>query len=98
MRSVHNVHQVHNTCLILFLFLFLSMMSATVQSEIPFPDALENATIRLDKINDILNNALIVGNGDINALLYSDGSNIILNLTKNDVWDARLITENDPPI
>ncbi|HPA46468.1 MAG TPA: hypothetical protein PK395_11950 [bacterium] len=100
MRIVHNVHQVHNVHNVFFfsLFLLLSMMSAPAQSEIPFPDALDDAAIRLDKIDDILNNALIIGNGDINALLYSDGSNIILNLTKNDVWDARLITENDPPI
>ena len=41
---------------------------------------------------------MIVGNGDINALVHSRGSRVIISLTKNDVWDARLLTENDPPL
>ena len=45
-----------------------------------------------------LNGSLIVGNGDINALVYSNNNSVVMNLTKNDVWDARLETLNDPPI
>ncbi len=96
---MNTIHKVRKRLSIPFLLLFLlqSAMSSA-QSEIPFPDALENAAIRLADIGDILNKALIIGNGDINALVYSNDNSIILNLTKNDVWDARLITENDPPI
>jgi len=42
--------------------------------------------------------ALILGNGDVNALLHASGDQLVLRLTKNDVWDARLDTSNDPPI
>ena len=67
-------------------------------NKIPFLKALNNASIEVDNLNDILNNALLIGNGDINALIYSDSNSILLNLTKNDVWDARVETINDPPI
>ena len=65
---------------------------------IPYPKALADAAIKVDNINDILNGALIIGNGDINALIYSDSNSIVMNLTKNDIWDARVETLNDPPI
>ncbi len=65
---------------------------------IPFPEALERAAIQVDTLNDILDGSLIIGNGDINALVYADSQGIMMTLTKNDVWDARLLTENDPPL
>lgn len=83
---------------------FLVIIFATIgkasgsDSGIPFPQALEEASIKVNNLNDILNGSLIIGNGDINALIYSDGSSILLNLTKNDIWDARVETSNDPPI
>jgi hypothetical protein len=67
-------------------------------ARIPFPGALERAAIRVDTLNDILDGSLIIGNGDINALVYADSQGIVMTLTKNDVWDARLLTENDPPL
>ena len=68
------------------------------KKKIPFPKALAGASIKADNINDILDGALIIGNGDINALVYSDHGSIVMNLTKNDVWDARLNAFNDPPL
>ena len=65
---------------------------------IPFVEALDGASISVDRLDDILKYALIVGNGDINALVYTDSGNIELVLTKNDVWDARLETALDPPL
>ena len=65
---------------------------------IPFPAALDAAAVSVEKLDSILDDSLILGNGDINALLYSDGSNLVLRLTKNDVWDARLDAKLDPPI
>ena len=64
----------------------------------PFPEALDRAAIRVEKTDDIAYDALILGNGDINALLYSEGGAPALVLTKNDVWDARLDSKFDPPL
>jgi hypothetical protein len=82
----------------LFVLVFVSADSPLGAPAIPFPDALESATITVDRLDDIRDHALILGNGDINALLYSDAAGPCLMLTKNDVWDARLITANDPPL
>lgn len=67
-------------------------------NKIPYPKALNDATIKVENLSDILNGSLIIGNGDINALIYSDSNSIVMNLTKNDVWDARIETFKDPPI
>ena len=65
---------------------------------IPFPKALDAAAIEADTLESILDDALLIGNGDVNALLHTDGGNLVLRLTKNDVWDARIDTSNDPPL
>ncbi len=65
---------------------------------VPFLEALDRAAIQQERLDDVLEHGLIIGNGDINALLYARDSHIVLSLTKNDVWDARLLTENDPPL
>ncbi len=67
-------------------------------TSIPFPEALAGADIRMAGLNRILDDALLVGNGDINALVWSEHRGLDLMMTKNDVWDARLMTENDPPL
>ncbi len=64
----------------------------------PFPDALDAAAISVPSLDSILEYALVVGNGDINALLYAPRGNLAMVLTKNDVWDARLDSRLDPPI
>ena len=66
--------------------------------EVPFPGALEQANISQDRLDSVLEHSLILGNGDINGLLYSESGNLVLRLSKNDVWDARLDTSNDPPL
>ena len=65
---------------------------------IPFPRALDGAAISVKALESILDDALLLGNGDLNGLLYSDGGGLVLRLTKNDVWDARLDAQRDPPI
>lgn len=77
------------------IFLACSGMQA---DQIPYPFALTDATIRVERLTDISEYSLILGNGDINALIYADSNSILMNLTKNDVWDARLETANDPPL
>ncbi len=77
------------------------VLSAGVEADvgpIPFAPSLARADIHQERIDDVLEHGLILGNGDINALVYSSGGRLIISLTKNDVWDARLLTENDPPL
>ena len=65
---------------------------------ISFPGALNSAAIIQSSICSLDTNGMIIGNGDINALIYSAKDQLIMNLAKNDVWDARLITEKDMPL
>ena len=66
--------------------------------EIPFVKALDAAAVWQERMATSAQHAMILGNGDINALLHSDGGAIVLRLTKNDVWDARLDSKLDPPL
>jgi len=80
--------------------LSLSFASLAVAAEptAPFPRALDGAAIAVKTLDSILDDALLLGNGDVNALLYTDGGSLVLRLTKNDVWDARLDAQRDPPL
>jgi len=84
----------------LFLVLVAAVAPRVCASEpaIPFPEALDAAEVSQARIDSVTERALLLGNGDINALLYSDSGNVLLRLTKNDVWDARLDTSEDPPL
>lgn len=75
-----------------------TLTAAGEGADIPFAEALSRADIQQTRIDNVLNHGLIIGNGDINALVYSSDGRVIVSLTKNDVWDARLLTENDPPL
>lgn len=77
----------------------VSLLAAEADSNaIPFLASLNRADIQQERLDNVLENALILGNGDINALVYSRDGNVVISLTKNDVWDARLLTEKDPPL
>jgi len=78
----------------------LQAASLTAQDgTIPFVDSVEDAAIIQSGSLDFLENALLLGNGDINALVAARLDSIQLRLTKNDVIDARVDTSNDlPPI
>jgi hypothetical protein len=65
---------------------------------IPYPDALNTASIVQSSIDNLDTEAMVIGNGDINALVYSKNDELVMHLAKNDVWDARLMTEKDPPL
>ena len=67
-------------------------------AEIPYPDALERAAVTLSTLDDPINDALLIGNGDLNALVFAEGDDLVIRITKNDVWDARLESALDPPI
>jgi len=81
-------------CLLLILLLKISSFA----QGIPYPDALDGSAIIQNSIKNLDSAAMIIGNGDINALIYSKDDNLVMHLAKNDVWDARLVTEKDPPL
>jgi len=83
---------------VLVLTILAAPQAPAGEPAIPYPKALDAAAIAVPTLESIHDHALILGNGDINALLYSEGGNLVLRLTKNDVWDARLDTSNDPPL
>ncbi|MBX3178419.1 MAG: hypothetical protein KF886_13750 [Candidatus Hydrogenedentes bacterium] len=64
----------------------------------PFPGALDRAAIAVETLDNIVEHGLLLGNGDMNALVHAEGDDLIVRLTKNDVWDARIPTELDPPL
>jgi len=77
----------------------VSAVRSTAEPEgIAFPKALDASVISLDRLDDILDRSFILGNGDLNGLLYEEAGSLILRISKNDVWDARLDTANDPPL
>jgi len=65
--------------------------------QIPYESSLDSAAIHQTELKQ-LDNSIIIGNGDINGLVYSVDGNINISLTKNDVWDGRLITKDDPSL
>jgi len=84
-------------CVVTFFFLMLAT-AATAAESIPFPKAIDQSAVATVSLGNVVNDALILGNGDVNGLLYADGKDLVLRLTKNDVWDARLDSKLDPPL
>ncbi|MCP4643928.1 MAG: hypothetical protein GY851_26025 [bacterium] len=73
-------------------------VAAMAQESIPFPEALNRAAISFSSLSDPINDALILGNGDLNVLVFAEGDDLVVRITKNDVWDGRLDTPLDPPL
>ena len=72
--------------------------SACAASPIAYPDALAAAAVSEGSISDIHAQGLVVGNGELNAIIYSSGNDLHLRIDKNDCWDVRVDTQNDPPM
>ncbi len=91
-------HPIATTILLVELAAAILPRVPASEPAIPFAQALDSAAISPSRLDSVTERALILGNGDINALLYSDSGSVVLRLTKNDVWDARLDTSQDPPL
>ncbi len=74
------------------------MANAADKQSIPFPQALERSSVALTAFGEAINDALILGNGDLNGLLFAEGDDLVFRITKNDVWDARLDADLNPPL
>ncbi|NLF73292.1 MAG: hypothetical protein GX575_30000 [Candidatus Anammoximicrobium sp.] len=83
---------------LLLLWIGLDGRNASAGEAVPFPAALDAAAVSVQRLDSVLDDALLIGNGDLNALVYTDRGQLKLNLTKNDVWDARLDADRDPPL
>ncbi len=78
---------------------FTAILLATgLAADIPYPAALEAAAVNLPDVSDISKKGLIVGNGELNAVVYSSGNEIRLRVSKNDCWDMRINTEENSPL
>ncbi|MBM3999985.1 MAG: hypothetical protein FJ297_10685 [Planctomycetes bacterium] len=64
----------------------------------PFPDALGKAAVTVEQLDNPLDHGLLIGNGDLQALVTTEGGRVVLSVSKNDVWDARLDAQRDPPL
>jgi hypothetical protein len=72
--------------------------AAAQAAAIPHPVALAAAAVEQKQISDPGREALVLGNGDLNALLWEKNGALRLRVTKNDIWDARINTADDPPL
>lgn len=66
--------------------------------EIPFPEALEQAKISLSSVQDGQREGVLLGNGDLYGIVFGKKDNLLIRITKNDIWDARVDTSKDPPL
>lgn len=78
--------------------LFCLTGNVLLAASIPYQEALDNAAIVQDRLDDVGRRALPLGNGDLNALLWDRDGVLCLRVTKNDLWDARIDTSNDPAL
>jgi hypothetical protein len=62
---------------------------------IPFSEAIDKAAIEQDSLDDIHENSLLLGNGDLNGLVNVADGKLIIRITKNDVGDWRHDTSRD---
>jgi hypothetical protein len=72
--------------------------AALLAGSISYQAALDSAAVFESRLDDIGNRALPLGNGDLNALLWDRDGVTCLRVTKNDLWDARIDTSQDPPL
>jgi len=80
------------------LMLAAASRGAGTEEAIPYPRALERAAVTLATLDEPISDALVLGNGDLNGLLFAEGEDLVVRVTKNDVWDARIDTALDPPL
>jgi hypothetical protein len=65
---------------------------------IPYPTSIDNAKVTETDISNMGSKGLIVGNGELNGIVYSSGNDLYIRVSKNDVWDGRVNTSGDPAL
>ncbi len=64
----------------------------------PFKEPLSQANVTLSEMKNPHFEGLVIGNGDLYGLVWDRDGELFLRMTKNDIWDARVDTSEDPPI
>lgn len=64
----------------------------------PFPAALQRAAVEQARLAPEIPGSLILGNGDLNGILWQHQGQLRFTITKNDACDGRLDTTQDPEL
>ncbi|NQV34225.1 MAG: hypothetical protein HQ515_16140 [Phycisphaeraceae bacterium] len=88
--TVRNLMPVFVATLLTLLF-----CSGFAQAAIPFEEALKEASVTLTSLQDGQRDGLILGNGDLYAIVWEKDNGLFMRITKNDIWDARVDTSKD---
>ena len=75
-----------------------AIATAAPAADIPYPDALADANVTVTSLANGNADGLLLGNGDLYGLVWERGGELIMRVTKNDIWDARLDTSKDGPL
>lgn len=78
--------------------LVLVLASAAKAAVIPYPEALDSASVTETNFTDIGMNGFPMGNGDLGAVLWDCEGTLSLRVSKVDLWDARIDTSEDPAL
>jgi hypothetical protein len=78
--------------------MIIIMIGCTAYADIPYPAELDAAAVIQTEISDLDRQALCIGNGDLNALVWERSGSLCLRVAKNDIWDARIDTSADPKL
>jgi hypothetical protein len=79
----------------LITLVLFGILKALEQDSIPYPSALDASAVTQTDLSDIGAKGMLVGNGELNGIVYSSNSDIIILVSKNDVWDGRVNTSGD---
>ena len=82
----------------LSLFAVLLLAAAASAGEIPFQKALDAAAVDQTPMAQEMPGSLILGNGDLNGVLWHHNGQLRFFITKNDACDGRLETAQDPEL
>lgn len=78
--------------------IWLGFTGQLMAGTIPFPAALDAAAVVQPAITNLQKNGLVIGNGELNAIVYASGNQLRLRVCKNDAWDGRIVTASDPAL
>jgi hypothetical protein len=76
----------------------ISSAQEIASQKIPYPSALNSSMISETDLSNLQSEGLVIGNGELNAIVYTSGNDIHLRISKNDSWDMRINTYSDPPM
>jgi len=81
-----------------FAALMTVISSLAPAADIPFPNALEEAAVIQAPMTAEIPGSIILGNGDLNGILWVNDGRLRFSITKNDACDGRLVTAEDPEL